>query len=280
MTDCYAIGFATRKKPGFSFGASSVPTLSRLKKNDSVLSTFTLDIQGEEPDLSELLERLQQMNAQALREVFQKADTEDQQLAVVKVFAQMDKNSDGKIHCGEFVSYILEGKRPLGRNEEPPTTLTPRSASSESSNLTDFDRQMLRQTFAKVDRNQDGAVSLVELAELYGKEPTFRTGRHAARLQRPEPKDPITVLACHHLHASARFRCGTSGRHGTGCFSSVTRPTSMQGSDPGRGSTLSPLGGGAAPAASRRPNRRAPGNGTDSLGLRAVQEQRKQESPG
>lgn len=46
MTDCYAIGFATRKKPGFSFGASSVPTLSRLKKNDSVLSTFTLDIQG------------------------------------------------------------------------------------------------------------------------------------------------------------------------------------------------------------------------------------------
>ncbi|CAK9026592.1 Probable calcium-binding protein CML18 (Calmodulin-like protein 18) [Durusdinium trenchii] len=236
----------------------------RLKKNDSVLSTFTLDIQGEEPDLSELLERLQQMNAQALREVFQKADvnkkgflklnqirtvlfpanvqTEDQQLAVVKVFAQMDKNSDGKIHCGEFVSYILEGKRrasrsatasdkrqmacafasadaetwllddwsmeddsgadgagAVGKSTGPllfakaftlvvnafrwvsPVQLDFASGRWEFEHLfgaqTDFDRQMLRQTFAKVDRNQDGAVSLVELAELYGKEPTFRTGR-------------------------------------------------------------------------------------------------------
>lgn len=181
----------------------------RLKKNDSVLSTFTLDIQGEEPDLSELLERLQQMNAQALREVFQKADvnkkgflklnqirtvlfpanvqTEDQQLAVVKVFAQMDKNSDGKIHCGEFVSYILEGKRRASRSAtaSDKRQMACAFASADADNdgrismeefehlfgaQTDFDRQMLRQTFAKVDRNQDGAVSLVELAELYGKE--------------------------------------------------------------------------------------------------------------
>lgn len=187
---------------------NSEPDL-RLKKTDTTMSTFTLDIGGEEPDLPDLLSSLRAMNAQALREVFQRTDvskrgflqlndirrvlfpsnvqSESDNLAVVKVFAQMDKNSDGKVHCGEFVSYILEGKRRVSRTasaadkRQMATAFAKGDANAygrismeEFERLfgaqTDFDREMLRNVFESVDQNQDGAVSIVELAEVYGKE--------------------------------------------------------------------------------------------------------------
>lgn len=181
----------------------------RLKKTDTTMSTFTLDIGGEEPDLPDLLSSLRAMNAQALREVFQRTDvskrgflqlndirrvlfpsnvqSESDNLAVVKVFAQMDKNSDGKVHCGEFVSYILEGKRRVSRTasaadkRQMATAFAKGDANADGrismeeferlfGAQTDFDREMLRNVFESVDQNQDGAVSIVELAEVYGKE--------------------------------------------------------------------------------------------------------------
>ena len=181
----------------------------RLTKTDTAMSTFTLNLEGEEPDLPDLLSSLKAMNTHGLREVFQKADvskrgflrlndirkllfpsnvqSENDQLAVVKIFAQMDKNSDGKIHCGEFVSYILEGKRRISRTASAAdkrqmatafgnadANADGRISMEEFERLfganTDFDREMLRNVFDSVDRNKDGTVSVVELAEVYGKE--------------------------------------------------------------------------------------------------------------
>ncbi|CAE7256084.1 unnamed protein product [Symbiodinium pilosum] len=173
------------------------------------ISECEFDLKGEEPDLPGVVRSLQLLNAQALREVFQKADVNkrgflrladirrilfpdsadslDNGLAVVKVFAQMDKNSDGKIHCGEFVSYIISTKRRLSltaSSSDKRQIATAFSAADADANgsisMEEFehlfgantasDQQMLQNAFDSVDKNKDGSVSLVELAKVYGKE--------------------------------------------------------------------------------------------------------------
>ncbi|CAE7247328.1 CML14 [Symbiodinium natans] len=173
------------------------------------LSECEFDLKGEEPDLPAVVRSLQLLNAQALREIFQKADmnkrgflrladirrilfpdsaeTLDNGLAVVKVFAQMDKNSDGKIHCGEFVSYIMSTKRRLSvtaSSADKRQIAAAFSAADADANgsisMEEFehlfgantasDQQMLQSAFDAVDKNKDGTVSMVELAKVYGKE--------------------------------------------------------------------------------------------------------------
>mmetsp|Transcript_62567 Transcript_62567/g.117039 ORF Transcript_62567/g.117039 Transcript_62567/m.117039 type:complete len:330 (+) Transcript_62567:44-1033(+) len=173
------------------------------------LDDFDLDLKGEEPDLPSVVRSLQLLNAQALREIFQSADVNkrgflrladirrilfpdsadslDNGLAVVKVFAKMDKNSDGKIHCGEFVSYVMSTKRRLSgtasdaEKRQMATAFSSADADAngsismeEFSQLfganTETDQQMLQNAFDAVDKNKDGNVSMVELAKVYGKD--------------------------------------------------------------------------------------------------------------
>jgi len=116
------------------------------------------------------------------------APSVDTNLAVVKVFAQMDKNSDGKIHCGEFVSFVMGFKRRLASTQASGSDKKQIAAAfsaadadaSGSISAEEFihmfgaesldEQQMLRDVYASVDKNNDGMVSVVELAEVYGKE--------------------------------------------------------------------------------------------------------------
>ncbi|CAE8624109.1 unnamed protein product, partial [Polarella glacialis] len=164
---------------------------------------------GEESDLIDCVAGLRIMNARQLRDVFQGSDVSkkgflnlkdlrqllypksifatDSIQAVAKVFLQMDKNSDGKIHCGEFVSHILTAKNILST---VPTDADKRSIASafsvgdadKSGSIgleefekmlgpeTDEDREMVKLVFASIDADASGAISVVEFAHIYGKE--------------------------------------------------------------------------------------------------------------
>ncbi|CAJ1331294.1 unnamed protein product [Effrenium voratum] len=196
-------------RPAPASGLYRVGSEARAPKLTRDLSDLTFDLEGGEPDLPQLLQSLQLLNTQALREVFQQADVSkrgflrlgdlrrllfpenvqstDNSMAVVKVFAQMDKNGDGKIHSAEFVSFVIGAKRRISTTASDADKRVMANAFShadadsdgrismeEFEHLfganTDFDRRMLQSVFDSVDKNQDGCVSMVELARVYGKE--------------------------------------------------------------------------------------------------------------
>mmetsp|Transcript_44561 Transcript_44561/g.80084 ORF Transcript_44561/g.80084 Transcript_44561/m.80084 type:complete len:333 (-) Transcript_44561:46-1044(-) len=204
---------AAGKEDDVETPSAPAATLYKPGVNAGVTRTFSdlnLEFVGEEPDLSEVLAGLQQMGAKKLREVFQGADVTkkgflrlgdirrllfpdvpdslDMNLAVVKVFAVMDKNSDGKIHCGEFVSFVMSAKSRLAgtdatASDKKQIAAAFSAADADSSGTisqeefarmfgadSEAEQQMLKTVFASVDKNSDGSVSALELAQVYGKE--------------------------------------------------------------------------------------------------------------
>lgn len=132
---------------------------------------FELDFDGDESDLAQIFEGLKMLGTKGLRKLFTEADIDKNgclqlaelkqvvfpdgnvdSIALSKIFAQMDKNSDGKVRCGEFVSYVIEAKRRLD---------TVATAS---------DKQQIVGAFSQADSDNDGCISLVELEKLLGVE--------------------------------------------------------------------------------------------------------------
>lgn len=170
---------------------------------------FQLVLEGEEPDLPDVVSGLRLLSAAKLREMFLNADVSKRghlllddirrllfphmadsatnNFAVVKVFAQMDKNGDGKIHCGEFVSYIMRAKDALSRRASDSDkkhmasafsmadadwsgTITVKEFEKMFGAETASEQALLHSAFSAVDANGDGSVSMLELAKVFGKE--------------------------------------------------------------------------------------------------------------
>eukprot|EP00930_Biecheleria_cincta_P103689 TRINITY_DN95739_c0_g1_i1.p1 TRINITY_DN95739_c0_g1~~TRINITY_DN95739_c0_g1_i1.p1 ORF type:complete len:330 (-),score=91.51 TRINITY_DN95739_c0_g1_i1:59-1048(-) len=179
------------------------------QKPEGLAADFQFELEGEEPDLPDIVSGMQMLSATKLRALFQNADVSKRghlllddirrllfpdmadsvtkNFAVVKVFAQMDKNGDGKIHCGEFVSYIMRAKQRLDRRASDSDKRHMASAFSMADadhngtiTVEEFEKMfgaesaseqaMLHSAFSAVDVNGDGSVSMTELAKVYGKE--------------------------------------------------------------------------------------------------------------
>lgn len=177
--------------------------------SEGLAADFELELEGEEPDLPDVVSGLRLLSAAKLREMFQNADVSKRghlllddirrllfphmansttnNFAVVKVFAQMDKNGDGKIHCGEFVSYIMRTKDALSRwasdadkthiasvfsmaDADWSGTITVEEFEKMFGAETASEQALLHSAFSAVDVNGDGSVSIIELAKVFGKE--------------------------------------------------------------------------------------------------------------
>lgn len=139
----------------------------------SGLNDLSLSFTGEEHDLYDVTNQLRILDVKALRQAYEEADLDrngflqleelrqllfpngffagsEESSSLVKAFAQMDKNNDGKVRCGEFVSYLLATKKCL------------------SSVPSDADKKDIAEAFAKSDTNKDGRISTTELEALLG----------------------------------------------------------------------------------------------------------------
>mmetsp|Transcript_95744 Transcript_95744/g.298142 ORF Transcript_95744/g.298142 Transcript_95744/m.298142 type:complete len:361 (-) Transcript_95744:2-1084(-) len=127
-------------------------------------------LDGNEPDLTDVISGLSFLSAKQLRAFFESADVDQSghlqlselqaalfphattssqsAVTVAKVFAQMDKNKDGKVMCGEFVAYLLQRKKRI--------TLT----------ASDADKRQIAAAFGNADGDADGNVTLEELQSL------------------------------------------------------------------------------------------------------------------
>mmetsp|Transcript_65916 Transcript_65916/g.141065 ORF Transcript_65916/g.141065 Transcript_65916/m.141065 type:complete len:305 (-) Transcript_65916:84-998(-) len=184
-------------------GVGSIGTLM-----DEMGIDIALD--GEEADFVDVVASLEGLSNKQLRDVFQGADidksgnlqlgeiqsmlfpwatsvTGTDALTVAKVFAQMDRNNDGKITCAEFISYILERKKRLAT---APTDADKRHIAAafcdadRNSNgnimladlerflccTTEQEKEIARRCFLAVDKNSDGTLSVAEFSRIYGKE--------------------------------------------------------------------------------------------------------------
>lgn len=212
-TDLKARAAAQRASGSDSVGAVAAIYQQRPGglESDSIglAADFQFELEGEEPDLPDVVSGMRMLSATKLREMFQNADVSKRghlllgdirrllfpdladsvtnNFAVVKVFAQMDNNGDGKIHCGEFVSYIMRAKQTLSRRASDSDKKHMASAFSMADadhsgtiTVTEFEKMfgaetaseqaLLHSAFSAVDVNEDGSVSMLELAKVYGKE--------------------------------------------------------------------------------------------------------------
>jgi len=190
-------------------GAGAAVECAPVGPHDTEGIGFELD--GEEPDFLEVIEGLRLLNAKQLRTVFQDADVDKngflqldelkrllfpnctQSLeaaacaALTKVFVQMDKNSDGKIACGEFVSYIVQAKKRLesiaSEGDKKHIAAAFGKADVDASGgismeelqavlgvTTEDERRMVSQAFESVDTNSDGTLSILEFSHVFGKQ--------------------------------------------------------------------------------------------------------------
>lgn len=139
-------------------------------KEDAI--DLTLD--GEEDDFEAAIRWLELLNTKQLRSIFETADLDHSgfldlkelkslifpgsdkaaaadNLSVAKMFAQMDRNCDGKIGCGELVSYFITRKQKLLE-------------------VSGADRRQIAVAFSAADADQNGSLSLAELEHLFGSE--------------------------------------------------------------------------------------------------------------
>jgi Ca2+-binding EF-hand superfamily protein len=169
-----------------------------------------INLDGAEPDLTDVVTSLQSLNSKQLRDVFQAADVgkkghlrlgEIQSLlypqgkaaaganavTVAKVFAQMDKSKDGKVTCGEFISYLIARKKglstaPTDADKRHIATAFNEADRNSDGNITveelerllscttEEEKQLVRRCFEAADKNSDGKLSIVEFSRIYGKE--------------------------------------------------------------------------------------------------------------
>jgi len=175
------------------------------------LQDLAISFTGDEPDFVDVTSRLRLLDAKALRAAYEEADldkngylqleelrrllfpegsgkiSEQESASLAKMFAQMDKNSDGKVRCGEFVSYILASKKCLSTvasdaDKRQIAAAFEKADSGRTGNLTlaDFEgilgastveeKGMVKKAFDSVDANGDGVLSIVEFSRVYGKE--------------------------------------------------------------------------------------------------------------
>jgi len=121
--------------------------------------------------------------------LFPKGQVESTQdsASLAKVFAQMDKNNDGKVRCAEFVSYILQTKKCLSSvpSDADKRQIAEAFASADadsggSISLAEFEvllgsstteeKSLVKKAFEALDTNRDGCLSIVEFSRVYGKE--------------------------------------------------------------------------------------------------------------
>lgn len=170
-----------------------------------------LAFSGDEPDIVDVTAGLRLLSAKALRSAFEEADvdkngylqleelrkllfpdgveivSEEQSASVAKMFAQMDKNSDGKVRCGEFVSFVLTTKKCISSvatdadkrqiaeafekaDVDKRGNLTLANFEELLGAITEEERALVKKTFDAVDTNGDGCLSILEFSRVYGKE--------------------------------------------------------------------------------------------------------------
>jgi len=170
------------------------------------------ELDGEEEDFVDTIAGLRLLSAKQLRVVFQEADVdrngclrldelrallfpvgspsragsgEAGNSAIAKIFAQMDKNTDGKIGCAEFVSYLLQAKKclssvPSSAEKQHIARCFSKVDEDSSGNVSraemenmlgaanDEERKLVDRAFASVDENSDGVISVPEFSRIYG----------------------------------------------------------------------------------------------------------------
>jgi len=164
-------------------------------------------LDGNEPQIEDVLAAFEGMSTKKLRETFESADldrnkslqlgelqrllfpsatTDESAMVVAKVFALMDKNRDGKISCAEFTSYMLAWKKHLApvatAAERKRIAATFRAGDVDSSGglsideleqmlqcTTPSEKQIVEVCFDRLDKDGDGNVSLKEFCALFGK---------------------------------------------------------------------------------------------------------------
>jgi len=175
------------------------------------LEDMHLVLTGKEPDFMDVTTRLRNLDAKALRKAYEEADLDnngylqleelrrllfpgevgagsgEESMGIAKLFAQMDKNNDGKVRCGEFVSFMLTTKTcfstvPSNADKKQIAAafakadfrkrghLTCTDFQSVLGSSTDEERAMVKKAFDAVDANGDGSLSIVEFSRIYGKE--------------------------------------------------------------------------------------------------------------
>merc|ERR1719321_1244687 len=141
------------------------------------------------------------MTSRDLREIFQKADLDESgslslteledlmrsrgDLApVVRIFAQMDNNHDGRVSAAEFISYILHTKAAIGTSRKAEDIRKAFTAAdtdgSGTISLKELEKMLgaktkkekagVRKSFVELDVNGDGVLSMDEFAKFFGQE--------------------------------------------------------------------------------------------------------------
>lgn len=171
------------------------------------LDSLDIDFTGDESDFLDCIALFRRLDAKQLRTAFRETDIDksnylqlselkrflfpsssrDKSLCVSKIFAQMDKNHDGKVGCGEFCSYILSTKQLLSSIASDSDkrkiasafsdTDTDRSASISADEFavllganSEEEKDTIKKAFRSLDRNSDGVLSVIEFSRVYGKE--------------------------------------------------------------------------------------------------------------
>mmetsp|Transcript_122598 Transcript_122598/g.216055 ORF Transcript_122598/g.216055 Transcript_122598/m.216055 type:complete len:367 (+) Transcript_122598:53-1153(+) len=199
---CSALELEQKSAPPSEEKAASLEDIDMSGIADS------LEIGGDESDFLDCIALFRRLDSKQLRQAFHEADvnksnylsltelrrflfpkssSNDKSLCVSKIFAQMDKNHDGKVGCGEFCSYIISTKEllcsiPDAADKKHIATAFSTADRDKSAGISasefavllgassEEEKSTIQKAFKALDCNSDGALSVIEFSRVYGKE--------------------------------------------------------------------------------------------------------------
>jgi len=212
-TDAPDAALQRKKKKLQSVLREGLPEGVRAALADEVAITdlFDLDISftGDGSDEVDIAARLRLLDAKALRSAYEAADLDKngylqleelkllffpsgsvsaaESAGLAKMFAQMDKNNDGTIRCGEFVAFLISTKKNISTvataaDKKQIASAFDKADTDKTGSLslanfqellgasTEEEKSMVKKAFDAVDIDGNGALSVVEFSRVYGKE--------------------------------------------------------------------------------------------------------------